>query len=272
VIVTAHDGVQLSCAVAGPEDAPLVVFLHGATLDRTSWDAQVAALAGAYRCVTVDLRSHGESVSDGRFRYADAVRDVSSVLEALDGRPTVLVGLSMGGNIVQSVLRDPPSHVVGAVLADCACNTAPRPRTTGAVTALSLAMLKAYPRSLFLQQVARRTALKPQVRDYVLEVSSRMPQRRVVEVMDALIRGAIAPDPSWRVPVPTLLLCGTADKLAAIRKELPAWADRDPGCRFAVVPDAGHASNQDNPDVFNALLLEYLDRVLSAIHPGGTAR
>jgi pimeloyl-ACP methyl ester carboxylesterase len=128
--------------------------------------------------------------------------------------------------------------------------------------AMSLAMLKAYPRKMFLRQVAQRTSIKPDVREYVLEVSSRMPHARVVEVMDALTRGAIAPDPDWRVPVPTLLLCGTEDKLASIRKELPAWAEVDDGCRFAWVPDAGHASNQDNPQAFNALLLPHLERVL----------
>ena len=262
MIVTAADGVTLHCDVTGPDDGPVVVFLHGATLDRRSWDAQVEALSGAYRCVTVDLRGHGESVMDRPFVYADAVRDVSAVLAAIGDRPTVLVGLSMGGNIVQSVLRDAPPQVVGAVLADCAWNTAPRPRGTGAMIAMSLAMLKAYPRQLFLRQVATRTALTPEVRAYVLEVSSRMPHARVVEVMDALTRAAIAPEPGWRVPVPTLLLCGTGDKLAAIRKELPAWAEVDPGCTFTWVPEAGHASNQDNPAAFNALLLAHLEQVL----------
>lgn len=262
MIITSHDGVKLHCTVAGPDDAPLLLLLHGATLDRQSWAPQVDALSDRYLVVAPDLRGHGESLLDGPFTYADAVADIRAILAAFDQRPTVLVGLSMGGNIAQTVLRQHPACVVGAVLADCACNTAPRGRANGLITAMSLPSLKAYPRALFLKQAAQRTAVRPEVRAYVRDATNRMPMARVIEVMDALVRGAIAPDPGWRVPVPTMLLCGIEDKLAAIRKELPAWGERDAGCSFALIPQAGHASNQDNPDAFTALLVEHLDRVL----------
>lgn len=263
MIISAVDDVQLHCTVAGPEDAPMLLLLHGATLDRRSWTPQVDALSDRYFVVAPDLRGHGDSVLDRPFAYADAVADVHAVMAPFPSRPTVLIGLSMGGNIAQTVLRQDSAGFAGAVLADCACNTAPRGPANGLITSISLASLKAYPRSMFLRQVAQRTALRPDVREYVHDVSSRMPTDRVLEVMDALVRGAIHPDQDWQVPVPTLLLCGTQDKLASIRKELPAWAERDSGCSFALVPNAGHASNQDNPEAFNSLLVEHLETVLT---------
>jgi 3-oxoadipate enol-lactonase len=270
VIVTAHDGVRLVADVHGPDSAPTVVLIHGATLDRRSWDPTVAALEG-YRIVVPDVRGHGESLLDKPFRYEDAVRDVGAFLT---DSPTVLVGLSMGGILVQSVLERCPPQVRGAVLVGCSRNTAPRGRTHPLQAAMTAPAIKAYPRRLFYRQVAARTAVRPDVRAYVLEVSSRIPRSRVAEIMDALIRGSIHPDPSWRVPVPTLLLLGTEDKLAKVRFELPAWAEVDPGCTFAQVPQAGHASNQDNPETFNALLLDHLQRVLPLSSPatGGAAR
>ncbi len=48
--------------VNGPERAPVVVLLHGATLDHRSWAPQVDELAVRYRVVVPDLRGHGESV------------------------------------------------------------------------------------------------------------------------------------------------------------------------------------------------------------------
>ena len=46
--------------VNGPDRAPLVVLLHGATLDHHAWDAQVEALATRYRVVVADQRGDGD--------------------------------------------------------------------------------------------------------------------------------------------------------------------------------------------------------------------
>ena len=82
--------------VNGPDRAPLVVLLHGATLDHHAWDAQVEALATRYRVVVPDLRGHGESTLQGAFRFDDAVDDVAALLDEVDdGAPLVLGGLSL---------------------------------------------------------------------------------------------------------------------------------------------------------------------------------
>ena len=83
--------------VNGPDRAPLVVLLHGATLDHHAWDAQVEALATRYRVVVPDLRGHGESTLQGAFRFDDAVDDVAALPDEVDdGAPLVLGGLSLG--------------------------------------------------------------------------------------------------------------------------------------------------------------------------------
>ena len=51
----------ISYRIAGPERAPSVVFLHGATLDSRAWAAQFDALSTRYRVVAPDLRGHGLS-------------------------------------------------------------------------------------------------------------------------------------------------------------------------------------------------------------------
>jgi hypothetical protein len=80
--------------VSGPEKAPIVVLLHGATLDHHPWAAQVDDLAGRYRVVTPDLRGHGGSPLTGHFRFDDAVDDIAALLDEVDdGAPVVLGGL-----------------------------------------------------------------------------------------------------------------------------------------------------------------------------------
>ena len=48
--------------------APTLVFVHGYTCDHTDWDAMVAELHGAHRCLAVDVPKKAAS------RYAKAYR------------------------------------------------------------------------------------------------------------------------------------------------------------------------------------------------------
>ena len=78
---------------------PPLVFVHGLTFDRASWQPIIDRLAGAYRCIAVDLPGHGDS--DGPPR---PLEDIAAALhrlldEAGIDRP-VVVGHSMGVPVV----------------------------------------------------------------------------------------------------------------------------------------------------------------------------
>ncbi len=70
--------------------------------------------------------------------------------------------------------------------------------------------------------------------------------------------------------MPTLLLAGEVDRVGDIATGTRELAAREPMAEFVVVPDAGHASNQDNPAAFTAALLAFLERALPV--PAGSAR
>src|SRR5918996_3068052 len=52
--VRSFDGTELTVRAAGPEGAPAVVFLHGVTLDLTTWYYQWRVFSERYRCVLFD--------------------------------------------------------------------------------------------------------------------------------------------------------------------------------------------------------------------------
>ena len=56
---------------------------------------------------------------------------------------------------------------------------------------------------------------------------------------------------------PTLLLTGGADLLSPPAM-MTLVADRIPGCRFEVVPEAGHAAFHEQPDIWNRLVLDFI--------------
>jgi pimeloyl-ACP methyl ester carboxylesterase len=98
--------------VYGSADAPPVVLLHGATMNRNMWSAYDSP---RYRAIVPDLPGHG-SLIDGRFRLEDGAAAVSRVIdEHADGR-AIVVGTSLGGYVGISLAADQPDKVAGLVL------------------------------------------------------------------------------------------------------------------------------------------------------------
>ena len=65
-------------------------------------------------------------------------------------------------------------------------------------------------------------------------------------------------EPGYRIAVPLLLIVGDKDATGNIRKIMPIWASQEPDCRLVVIPDAQHAANLDDPDLFHKTLLDFL--------------
>jgi pimeloyl-ACP methyl ester carboxylesterase len=104
-------------AGAGGPAAP-VVLLHPFPFDRRYWAATAAALAPAYRVLSVDARGFGEAPASGPFAIADLADDLAALLDALGIAAATLVGLSMGGYAALAFARRHPARLAALVLAD----------------------------------------------------------------------------------------------------------------------------------------------------------
>ncbi|WP_085315508.1 alpha/beta fold hydrolase [Derxia lacustris] len=116
--LTLHNGDQsLALSVHGPLDGAPVLLLHGLTMSRDTWDETLAHLSDRYRCWTLDLRGHGHSGRAASYGFADHLSDVRAVLAAI-GKPTVLVGHSLGGCIAGALAQEPALGIRGVLLED----------------------------------------------------------------------------------------------------------------------------------------------------------
>lgn len=104
---------------AGPEDAPVLVLVHGWNLDGAmTFHRIIPALTRRYRVIVPDLRNHGRSAwVRGHVEVADLADDVAGILDVLDVGPATVFGFSMGGMVVQELARRHPRHVGAMVLA-----------------------------------------------------------------------------------------------------------------------------------------------------------
>jgi 3-oxoadipate enol-lactonase len=246
----------------GAGGAPTVVLLHGATLDHRAWAPQVDALRDRFQVVVPDLRGHGSST--GTFTFDAAVEDAVSLLDHLPARSFRLVGLSLGANIAQEVVRRRPDLVDALVVADATCNTAQRHPLA---VSMAVGMLNAQAMlsgDRFARVAADSTAIDPQVRAYARQANAHRTNAETVAILASLLTAALRPDPAYRTPVPVLLIRGAQDHIGDIAADTAAWARREQ-LAYAVIPDAGHASNLDNPEAFTAELLSFLDAAVSPL-------
>ena len=109
-----NDGVRIHYAFAGPEDAPLAVFLHGFPDFWYSWREQMAALEDRFRVAALDMR--GYNLSDkpkGVESYAmpNLVADVAAVIAAEGAEQAIVVGHDWGGAVAWNVAMTRPELV-----------------------------------------------------------------------------------------------------------------------------------------------------------------
>jgi len=80
--------------VAGPADAPAIVFIHGTRMSRSYWTPQIEALSDEFRTIAVDLPGHGVRCHEA-FTLDGAVAGIAAVIETrARGRAMVSVAIS----------------------------------------------------------------------------------------------------------------------------------------------------------------------------------
>lgn len=115
-------GVQLAADAMGPEEGTPVLFLHGGGQTRQSWGAALPRLAAqGYRAITVDLRGHGDSdwSRAGDYTLRHYAEDLHAVLDGI-GRPTIVVGASLGGLAAMLAGAADPARIRAMILVDIA--------------------------------------------------------------------------------------------------------------------------------------------------------
>ena len=114
---------EVAVQVAGPEDGPPVLLVHGTAGWSGFWRNVSAHLAArGRRVIAVDLPPFGYSAHDAQARYdrASQAARLAQVIRRLSARPAAVVGHSFGsGAAVELALRD-PAIVSRLVLVDSA--------------------------------------------------------------------------------------------------------------------------------------------------------
>lgn len=246
------DGHSIAYRQAGQGAA--VVLLHGFLCDSRCWRRQLAGLSDQFRVVAWDAPGAGSSSDPAEtFTTASYARCLAGFLDRMGIGSAHVVGLSWGGILAQELYRLYPERVRRLVLADTYAGwkgSLPEALckerleaclldSTGSPEALAAKFLP----GLFTDAAPRdlREELSAIVREFH-PVGFRLMALSSAE-MDTR---AVLPS----IGVPTLVLTGDDDRRSPmhIAEQLHAAI---PGAELAVIPNAGHVSNMEQPDAFN---------------------
>lgn len=263
-------GTRVHYVVAG-SGGPLVLMLHGIGSNSRSFRRQVEALTDAYTVVAWDAPGYGRSEDPpAAFSMADLADDAASLLDHLGAGRAHVLGSSLGGVVAQLLYHRHPHRVASLILADTnpGSGSLPEPERSVRVQRRLAALETKTPRQI---AEARAPSL----------VSADAPAELLAEMVDIMAEirpfgyraAAIAmgtTDLTHLLPeirVPTLVLVGERDEVTP-HETAELLAREIPDVRLMVVPGAGHASHQENPQAFNAAVRQFLDE---QAHPGGVA-
>ena len=263
----------IALSVAGR--GPLVVLLHGIGGHRQHWDDQLRAFSEHFTAAAWDARGYGDSDDyGGPLAFADFSADLARVLDYFGAERAHLVGLSLGGRIARDFALRHPARVATLVLAN----------TTAGFDSLTPDQVEAFIRSRRGPLEGGRTPreLAPELAQNLIGPSAVAgAHARLLASMGALrkdsylktIEASTREDRGARIEAimaPTLVVTSDEDRLypVALAEDM---ARRIPGTRLAIVRGAGHLSNLEQPEAFNAAVLPFLlkhrDRASAARQP-----
>jgi pimeloyl-ACP methyl ester carboxylesterase len=252
--VHSSDGVPIAYDVHG-SGTPAVVLVHGWSCDRSYWREQVDHLAASHTVVRLDLAGHGSSgVSRADWTIESLAADVVAVVERLDLEHVVLVGHSLGGDVVTLAAAPMPARVVGVVWVDTYRSLGgpddpdELARFVDRFRRDFHATTSAYVRGFFPH------GADPQLVDWVVSDMASQPPAIALPLLDAAVHAEpeiIEALSQPRAPVVALNAGYKPNDPAS----LAAY-----GVDLVVVPEAGHMLMLEDPATFNRLLDGILDR------------
>ena len=244
----------------------VLVLLHAFPLNARMWEGQLPLANGGWRVIAPHFRGLDAGAGDPpTMSIDDYAGDVIDLLDALHVDQAVIGGLSMGGYAAFAVLRHAARYVQGLILADTRAEADTPEGLDARRKMLDLVQSKGpaavaeemIPKLLGETTQRSRAEVIDQVRSLVLSNSS--------EAIAGSVRALMSrPDSTPLLPtihVPTLILVGAEDTVTP-----PALSEKMhnaiAGSELTVIPEAGHLTNLERPNLFNAALARFLSHRL----------
>jgi pimeloyl-ACP methyl ester carboxylesterase len=239
---------------------PPLVLLHGFLCDSRVWRTQLDGLADAFDVIAWDAPGAGASSDPPpAFTTADWVACLTGFLDAIGVGRAHVVGLSWGGILAQELYRWRPDRIDRLVLAGTYAGwrgSLPADACEARLERCELDSLlpadelcrrwvpEMFSPAASPELLAEMSAIFAEFHPHAFRLMAKSSDADTTEVL-------------MRIALPTLLLWGAQD-----RRSPPANAHHMravlPAAELTIIQDAGHVSNMERPEAFNAAVRAFL--------------
>ncbi len=238
-------------------DGPVLLLIHSLGANSYMWREQIAALKDRFRCIAFDCRGHGASSYEGEFTVPDVAADHKAGLEALGVESCHMLGLSMGGMIALDMNAHWPDMARSLIIADSFARprAGAEDRIAATQEAVAYLSMKEFGNQYAGDRLMPTTGFEKI--DELTAAIALVPPKAYVDTVRAVFTVDYT-DALGKVAVPTLILIGELDDATPL-PESEYMLERIDGAALKTIPGAGHLSNIDQPEAFNAAIAEFLD-------------
>lgn len=249
---------------------PVLLFVHGATLDHRMWRRQVDALAPRFRTITYDVRGYGRSaMPDGEFKHFE---DAAALIDHLGLERVVVVGHSVGALWALELALARPERVAGYIS-----------------LCMSALGVPAFPDDTTAMFAAIRKAARDDDLDAAKAIwaaAGWFASAREVPVLAAELDQILADYSGWywthdspsrnlvppaverlaELRVPVLIVDGERD-LEYNHAVADVASRRIPGAQLVRVAGAGHMAPMEAPEVVNRAIAHHASQIVMTSPP-----
>lgn len=241
-----------------PDGAP-VVFANSLGTDLRVWDKVIPLLPQGLRLIRYDKRGHGlSSCPSAPYAMGALVRDVERLLDALNVRDCVFVGLSIGGLIAQGLAVKRLDQVRAMVLSNTAAKIGTAQMWQDRIEAIRANGIEAMADGVLERWFARRFRETPELEAW-RNMLTRTPREGYVGCC-AAIAGTDFITPTSGLTLPTLAIAGSEDG-ATPPDMVRETAELMRGARFHLIRGAGHLPCVEKPEEYAEVLTQFLKEI-----------
>jgi pimeloyl-ACP methyl ester carboxylesterase len=238
------------------EGRETILFIHGAGGGQYTWSYQKGFFEKEFNPIVIELPGHGESGGEGEEEIVTYAEQVYAFLQAVGVRKIFLVGHSMGGAIVQTLVLAHPEVIKGIILVGTGAKLKVLPMILDGVKAdfeetvrkiTQFSHSRKTPLVFIEKGIADMLQCRPEVLYGDFAACDRFDVMKEVEKID----------------LPTLILCGEDDELTPV-KYSQFLHSRIKGSKLEVLPNAGHMVMMEAPQAFNEKIAEFVSNPTSS--------
>ena len=255
------------------EDAPWVVFVHGAGGSSSIWFMQIKEFVKHFNILLVDLRGHGKSKQiaaakeDRHYNFEDVTRDVIDVLDELHIKRAHFIGISLGTILIRNLSEMAPERVESMVMGGAIIRLNVRAQVLVAIGNMFKKMVPYMWLYTFFAWIIMPKARHKKSRVLFVNEAKKVAQKEFMRwfTLTYEINPLLKYFEEKDTGIPTLYLMGEEDYMF-----LPAVeyiVNRHTNSYLEVIRNSGHVCNIDQPQEFNSKAIVFLEKISARNRP-----